>query len=469
MIDLPIEFELTDEEWENTPPRVRELMQFLQEKNTALENHVADLEAKLNKNSSNSNKPPSSDGPGDKSPSQSNSSQKQKEDTKRKRGGQKGHKGHKQELLTPTEQYQIHPQECSCGGTEFVDLGGYYTHQEIELPVIQMDIRHFVLHEGRCATCGQEHKAGVPQEHRTGYGPRLSALIAEVSGIQGNSRETVQSFCQSVLGFPISIGAIQNVLDRASMATAPHYEAIRDAAHEAEVNHVDETSWKNEDKPNSWLWVLCNSVVALFMVHPSRSKEAFEKLIGAWMGLLISDNYLVYQNWVGRRQKCLAHLIREAFGLSQHKDPDIARCGRWAKAELVRLIKMSKAPPTKGQWRAFFARLCHLISIYKDRKDKAGTFVRSLNKEMEALWLFLEEEGVEPTNNHAERMIRFAVLWRKRSQGTKSEKGNRWVERILSLRQTCRLHNRSSFEVLVDAMTCYFKDQSPDVSWIEDK
>ena len=468
MTDLLTEFEITDEEWENTPPRVRELIQPLLKKNAELGKRVADLEAKLNKNSSNSNKPPSSDGPGDKSRSQKNSSQQQKK-TKRKRGGQKGHKGHKQTLLPPTEQHQVHPQKCACGGTDFVDRGIFYIHQEIELPVIQMDVVHLNLHEGECTTCGQVHKASVPQEHRTGYGPRLSALIAEMSGIQGNSREAVQAFCHSVLGFPISIGAIQNVLDRASMATVAHYEAIREAAHEAEINHVDETSWKNEDKPNSWLWVLCNSMVALFMVHPSRSREAFEKLIGAWMGLLISDNYIVYQNWVGRRQKCLAHLIREAIGLSQHKDPDIARCGRWAKAELVRLIKMSKAPPTKGQWRAFFARLCHLISIYKDRKDQAGTFVRSLDKEMEALWLFLEEKGVEPTNNFAERIIRFAVLWRKRSQGTKSEKGNRWVERILSLRQTCRLHSRSSFEVLVDAMTCYFKDQSPDVAWIENK
>ncbi len=86
---------------------------------------------------------------------------------------------------------------------------------------------------------------------------------------------------------------------------------------------------------------------------------------------------------------------------------------------------------------------------------------------MDSLFTFLVEEGVEPTNNRAERMIRFAVLWRKRSYGTKSDKGNRWVERILSLRQTCRLQGKSTFEVLVDAMTCYFKEQEPDLEWIQ--
>ena len=85
---------------------------------------------------------------------------------------------------------------------------------------------------------------------------------------------------------------------------------------------------------------------------------------------------------------------------------------------------------------------------------------------MDSLFTFLLEEDVEPTNNFAERMIRFAVLWRKRSQGTNSEKGNRWVERILSLRQTCRLQGKSTFDTLVDAMDSYFKDQEPDLEWI---
>jgi len=313
--------------------------------------------------------------------------------------------------------------------------------------------------------CLKTWKASVPPEHGTGYGPRLSAMIGEISGIEGNSRETVQSLCRSVLGFHISTGAIQNVVDRVSKAIVPHYDQIGMCARNTRINHLDETTWRKEGNLN-WIWVMANSAVAFFMVHTHRSKEAFEKLIGHWTGVLVSDNYGVYQNWVGMRQKCLAHLIRKAKGLSEHSNPEISACGRKARDELRRLIRMAKEPPTVGQWRAWYARVCKLIKENRDRKDPAGTFVRSLAKEMESLWVFLHEQGVEPTNNYAERMIRYAVLWRKRSMGTQSQKGNRWVERILSLRQTCRLNGKSSFDVLVDAMSCYFKQQQPNLSWI---
>lgn len=127
---------------------------------------------------------------------------------------------------------------------------------------------------------------------------------------------------------------------------------------------------------------------------------------------------------------------------------------------------MAKAPPTVGEWRAFYARLSHLISQNHDRQDEAGKFARHLLREMDSLWVFLEVQGVEPTNNRAERALRFGVLWRKRSQGTSSEKGNLWVERILSLRQTCRLRDKPTFPVLVEAVEAHFKRQTPDIFWI---
>jgi transposase len=128
---------------------------------------------------------------------------------------------------------------------------------------------------------------------------------------------------------------------------------------------------------------------------------------------------------------------------------------------------MSKAPPTVGEWRAFIARLMRLITIYGDRKDPAGRLVRRLELEMEHLWLFLQEAGVDPTNNHAERMLRFGVLWRKRSLGTESEHGDRWVERVLTLRQTCKIQKRRTFPVLVDAVAAAFQSRSPNLAWIQ--
>lgn len=236
-----------------------------------------------------------------------------------------------------------------------IDKEVYHTHQEIELPRIQMEIRHFHLHEEQCTRWLKTWKAEVPAEHSTGYGPRLSAMIGEISGIQGNSRETVQSFCGSVLGFHISIGAIQKVVDRVSKAISPHYGQMAECARNTRINYLDETSWRKEGHLN-WIWVMANTAVVFFMLHAHRSKEAFEQLIGAWSGVLVSDNYTVYQEWVDLRQQCLAHLIRKANGLSEHANKEIAACGRRARDELRQLVRMAKDPPTVGQWRAWYAR-----------------------------------------------------------------------------------------------------------------
>lgn len=446
-------------DWQLTPKAIRAYMLYLHEQICQIEQlkrRVQQLEALLDSDSSNSHKPPSSDSPFKRK------SRKQK---KRRAGAKKGHQGHRQVMLEPTETAVIKPERCSCGNAAFADRSPYHTHQLIEFPEIQMQVTHFVLHQGRCVRCGKLNKAQIPTEHQSGYGPRLTALIGEIAGNQGNSRAVVQDFCSSVLGIPISKGAIQKVIDRLSEAIQPHYESIGRIARQAKVNYIDETSWF-KNGALMWLWAMVNTKVAYFMIHPRRSKEAFGALIDHWAGILVSDGFKVYQHWVQLRQSCLAHLIRTAKGLAQRKDPEIAAFGRRALAELHRLCSMAHAPPTVGQWRAFYARLSHLISQNHDRKDEAGKLARRLLREMDCLWLFLEEQEVEPTNNRAERALRFGVLWRKRSQGTESDKGNRWVERILSLRQTCRLLSMPTFPILVEAVECYFKQQTPDLSWI---
>jgi transposase len=462
---LPQGLEISEEDLAKTPPTVLTLLlrsfeyaSQLEQRIKELEAKISELTAKLDQNSSNSNKPPSTDNP------YKEKTEKHKGEG-RKRGGRKGHKGHRQQFMAPTETKEVKPGPCSCGCRTFKGLQPYYTHQYIELPKIVMTVIHFILYKGECTACGKVGKGHLAKEFTTGFGPRLSGLVANIGGIDGNSRETIQAFCSAVLGIAISQGAIQKIIDRVSTAIKPHYEAIRDKARSETVNHLDETTWKNGGKLN-WLWVMANSVVAYFMIHTNRSQAAFDELIGAWEGILVSDGYRIYQKWVNKRQSCLAHLIRRAKGLSERSSPELAKCGTWAKDELTRLCEMAKAPPSVAEWRAFYARLCRLIALYRDSDSEAGIFVRHIENEMDSLFTFLTEEGVDPTNNFAERMIRYAVLWRKRSQGTCSEKGNRWVERIVSLRQTSRLQGKSTFDILVDAMTCYFKDQQPDLEWI---
>jgi transposase len=313
--------------------------------------------------------------------------------------------------------------------------------------------------------CGRLLKAEVPAAYVSGYGPRLTALIGALAGVHGTSRRLIQDFCQSVLHIPMSLGGMQKVLDRVSQAIAPHYDAIASLARQAPVGYIDETPWYCHNTLQ-WLWTMVTDTVALYLIHPRRSKEAFAALIDDWAGILVSDGYGVYQDWVQQRQTCLAHLIRTARGLSEKRDPALAACGAWALKELQRLCHMAKAPPSGGEWRAWYARFCKLIEQYQARADDAGRLARRLVREMASLWVFLSAHAVDPTNNRAERALRFGVLWRKRSHGTASETGNRWVERSLSLRQTCRQLGQSTFTILVDAVTSLFHGRQPDLSWL---
>jgi len=456
-------FPFSQAEWDQTPGAVQThlvalqtQLHDLQQQQQHLQLQLDQLQGRVDQTSKTSSKPPSSDSPF-KKPQRGGSSG--------KRGGRKGHQGSGPILLEPTDVQVVHPAACACGHSGLVTSAPYHTHQVIELPPIAMQITHFELHQGHCLGCGQLLQAEVPSAFRTGYGPRLSALIGELSGMHGTSRRLVQDFCHSVLHIPISLGAVQKVVDRVSEAVLPHYEVMAELARQAPVGYIDETPWYYQNALQ-WLWTMATDRVTLYLIHPHRSKEAFFDLIEDWRGLLVSDGYGVYQDWVHRRQTCLAHLIRTARGLSQKQDPELAACGAWALSELQRLCHMAKAPPSGGEWNAWYARLCHLIGRYHARKDDAGRLARRLQREMASLWVFLSEQGVEATNNRAERALRFGVLWRKRSSGTASVKGNRWVERILSLRQTCRQLGQSSFGVLVDALSSAFSGRQPDLSWL---
>ena len=454
-------------DWFSTPDAVKvyvahleQIIGQVEQRQSQLEKRTEKLEAQVGMNSQNSSKPPSTDSPY-KKPDKKNKK------SKRKRGAQKGHKGHQQQMLEPTSNKNILPETCACGHFDLdpVSIEPFYTHQYIELPEIKVDITHLILNQGKCKGCGKTVKATVPLEFSIGYGPRLSAIISELSGSHGASRETVQDFCQSVLGFPISTGGIQRVIDRTSSAVKPIYTAIGDCARKEKVNGVDETSWFKSGKLQ-WLWTMANAVVVFFMIHPNRSKEAFLQLIDDWKGILISDNYGVYVKWVNRRQACLAHLIRKAKGLAERKDESIKKFGESILKELQLLCHWAKKPPNEKQWTDFYSRLLLLLILHEGGDDEAGQLARSIGKQLESLWVFLEECGVEPTNNQSERALRFAVLWRKRSHGTQSDKGNRWVERILSLKQTCRMRKKPVFPILVNAIDAYFKDQPPDLEWL---
>ena len=435
-------------DWELTPGPVRITLIARHHQLEALQRRLEEPEGKYRADSKNSDKPPSTDSP----------LRKNKHKKKGRPGAKKGHKGHCQVMLEATKMVAVRPERCRCGSRRFKELEPFYTHQEIALPEIRLEVTHFVLHKGRCAHCGKMNKAEVPYSHKTGYGPRLTALGGEMAGVQGNSRATVQEFFSSVFNLSVSKGAIQKMVERSS-------KAIGEVVPKQDVGFVDETFWWKKDALE-WLWVMANRLGAHFLVHPRRSKEAFEAWVGQWRGTLVSDGYGLYRRWPGSRQSCLAHLIRKARGLAQRQKEVVANFGRKVEAELKRLCEMATGSPTSGPYRACYARFTHLVAQPIHRKDEAGSFARRFLYEMDSLIVFLHEPGVEPTNNRAKRAPRFGVLWRRRSQGTDSDKGDRWVERVLSIRQTCRLHNRPTYPIPMDAIRSYFTGQPPDLAWI---
>jgi transposase len=187
----------------------------------------------------------------------------------------------------------------------------------------------------------------------------------------------------------MSVGAVQRCVDRVSQALLPHYEAIGARARRVRVNHLDETPWYQHGVL-ACLWVMVNHTVAFFSVKASRSKAAFEEMIGHWAGILVSDGYGAYRKWVQLRQTCLASLIRRAEGLAERGDAALAHFGERVATELVRLIQWAHAPPTQGEVTTWYARMCHVIDQHRSRKDEAGRFARHLNAEMGNHWVFLE-------------------------------------------------------------------------------
>ena len=264
-------------EWALTPPAVQAPVQRLQPRVHQLEHQVETLPGRVERTSHTSSKPPSSDSPFHKPTRQPRASGSP-------RGARPGHPGHGPTLLRPTEVRLLEPAPCACGYGKLISLAPYDTHQVIELPPMEMDITHFVLHQGICAGCGQHLKAHVPPAHQAGSGPRLTALIGELAGMHRTSWRLVQDFCPSVWHMPRSLGAVPNMITRVSPAIVPHDDAIATFARQALVGYIDETPWYCRNTLQG-LWTLTTATVSLSLMHPHRATEAFAALVEDWHGL----------------------------------------------------------------------------------------------------------------------------------------------------------------------------------------
>ncbi len=430
---------------------------------------IKELEAKVNQSSSNSSKPPSSDPPWWKT----RPKKPREEKVKRKRGGQKGHEGHRRELLPPEEirhTTDVHPHACRCCGSErLIDEGSQpLRHQVTDLPPVTPFTDEWRQHLGLCLDCGSTTRAELPADvPRSNFGPVITALVGLLTGVYKVGKRGVQQLLSDVFNVVMSLGAVSNCEAQVSEALAQPFDEARKYSQKQAVAHADETSWRERSK-KVWLWVMATTFVSVFYILPGRTKKCAQYVLGAFQGILVSDRYRSYLFYsMGKRQLCWAHLIREFVGFSERGGitgeigPDLLKLTKkmfdwW---EQVGDGKMSR---TTFRRRMISVRrdVETLLEWGEEESSQAGKF-RDILKHREALWTFVRVEGVEPTNNHAEQEVRPGVLMRKVSLGTQSERGSRFIERMLTTVASLRKQQRNVHAFLSAACKARTENTTP--------
>jgi transposase len=435
----------------------------LQQRVDELEALVRELLAKLNTNASNSSTPPSANPLGAAKPVT-------KAKSKRKRGGQPDHPPHLKQLLPPERVSEVRhfvPGECAACHAALPEQPGPNDpgpkrFQTIELPAVVAVVTEFQAHVRTCTACGAVTEATIPAEIRAhSVGPRLTATLSYLSGCQGVSKRGIEEISEAIFAAPVALGTVANLEQEVSAALAPAHQEALEAVRQADVKFADETSWKLWGKL-CWLWAAATTSVAVFVIHGKRSALGLAALLGETVdGILHSDRWHVYQQVPEeRRQLCWAHLKRDFQKIIDRGGPSVfvGRRGRRIVKELFaawhafqqgtitrRTLQARCEPLQRRLGKA-------LVEGGLGDDTRVAKFCENLLITESALWTFLTHDGVEPTNNYMERLLRRAVLWRRRSFGCNSDAGCRFVERILTVVQTCRLQGNNSLEYLCAAV-----------------
>jgi transposase len=473
--DQPLDQPLVPAElWATFPPAAQALIVALAAEvatlrvaNAALTTRVRALEARLGQNSSNSSRPPSSDLPAVRRRAPVPTGRTGR--TGRAPGGQPGHAAHQRAVVPPERVDRIvdhRPARCAqCGVvlpvTALTD--DFVAHQVTEVPPLRAEVTEHRLHRVRCAACGAPTRAALPPEVPTGaFGPRLQATVAVLSGRYRLSRREVADVCDTVLDAPLCVGSVDRLCQATSDALATPMAAVVATLPTAPVVNADETGWRQAGQ-SRWLWTVVTTLATVFVIATSRGSGVIKGLLGeAFAGILGSDRWSAY-GWldVASRQVCWAHLARDWQALID-RGGAAAPLGRRGVALTRALFRawhrfrdgaVDRAG-LRGELvpvQAGFERLLDDGAACAD--PKAAGLCRALDRLWPALWTFVDEEGVEPTNNAAERALRPAVLWRKGSFGTQSDGGARFVERLLTVTATCKQQRCSVLAYLTAVCT----------------
>src|SRR5450755_1783163 len=445
---------------------LRTTLEKAQQQIAQLQAELHELRAQLRRNSSNSSTPPSADPPGAPKPVV-------KTPTGRKPGGQPGHTGHHRLRLPPERVSTIVPyvptvcDHCQAPLSAEPGPGDPEPawHQVAELPVLAAVITEHQGHARTCPCCGCVNRAQIPPEIRAHViGPRLAAAMSYFASRHHVGRRGVEEIVETVFEVPTSLGSISALEAEMRDALANPYQEAQEAVREAPVKNTDETGW-SEKGQKRWLWGAATATVDFFVIHLRRNFEGLQALLGETIhGIVCSDRWSVYSKLpLELRQICWAHLKRDFQKLIDRGGPaeaigrgglEVVEClfaDWWAfrRGELDRPGLQARVDPVARELQGVLEQGCSCAD------SKAATFCANVLALYPALWLFAAIEGVEPTNNHAERILRLGVLWRKNAFGCHSAAGCRYVERMLTVVQTLRLQKRPVLDYLYRAIVAH--------------
>ena len=426
----------------------------LKQKVEELTHLVLLLKERLDRSSGNSSKPPSSDSPGQRA------ERRGKGATGGKRGGQPGHSGSKRGLLPPTQVSEfkpLFPRKCeNCLSPLPETSDAVQRYQTVDLPVLKAHVIEWVRHRVACPSCRHKTWASIASIPATPFGPRVEAVVGLVTGVYHLSRRVAVSLMSDILGIDISLGAVSAVEERVSEATKLPVDEAWTKTDEAAVKHTDGTSWYQAGVLCA-LWTIATSAVTVFKILTDGKAATLAPLFGKKLGILVSDRATALNFWaMEKRQVCWAHLLRKAISFSERDGPAGA-IGRELLDYITIIFRhwdgLKDGTLTRDEFRELMAPVRLRVEALLERAATAKVphvsgSCEDILEHRAALWTFVDQDGVEPTNNHAERELRAFVLWRKRSFGTQSERGNLYAERLMTVAHTARKQKKNVLEFL---------------------
>jgi transposase len=448
--------------WDTLSPDARAAVTALVQ---SFERRIGELEERLGKNSTNSSKPPSSDPPSVKRRPPAPASGK-------KRGGQPGHRRHSRPLVPPERLRQVFeckPPACRCCGHDLKgDDPQPLRHQVAELPPIEPTVDEYRLHRLECPDCGTSTCAALPPGVPAGaFGPRLRAILSVLAGAYRLGKRPIRQLASDLFGLSISVGMISRLERQAAAELRAPVEELRQYVRGADSAHIDETSWK-QGRDKAWLWVAVTRLVTVFAIATSRGAEVARDLLGTDRRKVVISDRLKSYDWIKRRQFCWAHLDRD-FQAMVDRGGESAEVGRRLLAHSERIFDWWHRVRDGTMARATLqSNVAMLRFAFRDdlRRGEAcgcaktaGTCRELLAGETH-LWTFVRVEGIEPTNNDAERALRHGVIYRKLSGGTDGESGSRFVERMLTVVATCRQQGINVLDYLTRCYQAHLDDEA---------